>query len=106
MNLDVPYYRMGNHERVEYIPLKLALNDDNTFAHTAHEYFEPKMSNDTETPTNTTMPAGMIVLISLLAFVALFLLVYVIYFFVILRDQPHYSYDIDNDPSFLFNKFD
>lgn len=102
MNLDVPYYRMGNHERVEYIPLKLALNDDNGPAHTAHEYFEPKVSNDTP----ATMSAGMIVLISLVAFVALFILVYVIYFFVILRDQPHYSYDIGNDPSFLFNKFD
>nr|QNN89375.1 hypothetical protein [Spilarctia obliqua nucleopolyhedrovirus] len=37
MNLDVPYYRLGNHERVEYIPLKLALNDDAP-PDNSHEY--------------------------------------------------------------------
>ncbi|AAK85634.1 hypothetical protein [Epiphyas postvittana nucleopolyhedrovirus] len=106
MNLDVPYYRLGNHERVEYIPLKLALNDDTPASDApAYEYnddYAQKVTNDA--PVNQ-MSAGLIVLISLVAFVALFLLLYVIYYFVILREQPQYSEDIDNDPSFLYNKF-
>ncbi|QBC76055.1 nesp076 [Neophasia sp. alphabaculovirus] len=108
MNLDVPYYRLGNHERVEYIPLKLALNDDapvnNNNDTAVYEYSD---ANKSETRTGQ-MSAGLIVLISLVAFVALFLLLYVIYYFVILREEPQYSSDtIDNsDPSFLFNKFD
>ncbi|AHD25564.1 ac78 [Choristoneura murinana nucleopolyhedrovirus] len=107
MNLDVPYYRLGNHERVEYIPLKLALSDDAP-APSAHEQAEPvayKMADEMEAPAGQ-MSAGLIVLISLVAFVALFLLLYVIYYFVILRDRPEYSNDIDDDPSFVFNKFD
>ncbi|ABI13860.1 hypothetical protein AGNV_085 [Anticarsia gemmatalis multiple nucleopolyhedrovirus] len=109
MNLDVPYYRLGNHERVEYIPLKLALNDDapvnnNNDDTAVYEYSDVHKG---ETRTGQ-MSAGLIVLISLVAFVALFLLLYVIYYFVILREEPQYSSDtIDNsDPSFLFNKFD
>nr|ALR71147.1 hypothetical protein AGNV_085 [Anticarsia gemmatalis multiple nucleopolyhedrovirus] len=109
MNLDVPYYRLGNHERVEYIPLKLALNDDapvnnNNDDTAVYEYSD---AHKGETRTGQ-MSAGLIVLISLVAFVALFLLLYVIYYFVILREEPQYSSDtIDNsDPSFLFNKFD
>ncbi|AAP29855.1 unknown [Choristoneura fumiferana multiple nucleopolyhedrovirus] len=106
MNLDVPYYRLGNHERVDYIPLKLALSDDAP-APSAHEA-EPaayKVAGEMDAPANQ-MSAGLIVLISLIAFVALFLLLYVIYYFVILRDRPEYSNDIDDDPSFVFNKFD
>ncbi|AGR57110.1 hypothetical protein [Choristoneura rosaceana nucleopolyhedrovirus] len=108
MNLDMPYYRLGNHERVEYIPLKLALSDDAPTP-TTDEHAEPmtayKMTNEMEAPAGQ-MSAALIVLISLVAFVALFLLLYVIYYFVILRDRPEYSDDIDNDPSFVFNKFD
>ncbi|BAE72362.1 ORF73 peptide [Hyphantria cunea nucleopolyhedrovirus] len=107
MNLDVPYYRLGNHERVEYIPLKLALNDDAP-PDNSHEYadsMEHKMDGEMQTRANQ-MSTGLIMFISLIAFVALFLLLYVIYYFVILREQPQYSNDIDNDPSFLFNKFD
>ena len=105
MNLDVPYYRLGGHERVEYIPLKLALNDEAP-AHLAHEQADAaahKAAGEEQAPA---MSAGLIVLISLVAFVALFVLLYAIYYFVILRDPPQYSEDIDNDPSFVFNKFD
>nr|UIX56201.1 HycuOrf-73 hypothetical protein [Hyphantria cunea nucleopolyhedrovirus]UIX56346.1 HycuOrf-73 hypothetical protein [Hyphantria cunea nucleopolyhedrovirus] len=107
MNLDVPYYRLGSHERVEYIPLKLALNDDAP-AYAPHEYadsMDHKMDGEVQAPVNR-MSTGLIMFISLIAFVALFLLLYVIYYFVILREQPQYSNDIANDPSFLFNKFD
>lgn len=103
MNLDVPYYRLANHERVEYIPLKLALNDDAPPS-AVHEYTENKMSDKMDAPAGQ-MSTWMIVLISLVALVSLFLLLYIIYYFVILREQPQYSDDIDNDPSFLFNKY-
>ncbi|QDL56972.1 hypothetical protein QKQ66_gp081 [Dione juno nucleopolyhedrovirus] len=110
MNLDVPYYRLGGHERVEYIPLKLALNDETPAAHAEHaaaaESTAHKMVDDEAAAQTPYVSAGLIVMISLVAFVALFLLLYVIYYFVILRDQPQYSEDIDNDPSFVFNKFD
>ncbi|AAQ91751.1 unknown [Choristoneura fumiferana DEF multiple nucleopolyhedrovirus] len=113
MNLDVPYYRLGNHERVEYIPLKLALNDDapvnNNNNNNNNDFVMYEYSDAHKGETRTgQMSAGLIVLISLVAFVALFLLLYVIYYFVILREEPQYSSDtIDNsDPSFLFNKFD
>ena len=109
MNLDVPYYRLGNHERVEYIPLKLALNDDAPVNNNNNDpvMYEYSDAHKGETRTGQ-MSAGLIVLISLVAFVALFLLLYVIYYFVILREEPQYSSDtIDNsDSSFLFNKFD
>jgi hypothetical protein len=108
MNLDMPYYRLGNHERVEYIPLKLALNDDAPVNNDASVYeYSDAHKNDAETRTGQ-MSVGLIMLISLITFVALFLLLYVIYYFVILREESQYSFNnIDNsDPSFLFNKFD
>ena len=79
MNLDVPYYRLGNHEKVEYIPLKLALNDDT--ASEPQQFSEPvhKMPiNDMVGYDNTTsnVSAGIIILISVVAFIALFLLLF------------------------------
>ncbi|ABF50310.1 unknown [Antheraea pernyi nucleopolyhedrovirus] len=103
MNLEVPYYRLGSHERVEYIPLKLALNDEAPAADAAaYDYGE---ASKADAPANQA-PVGLIVLISLVAFVALFLLLYVIYYFLILRERPQYSDDAENDPAFVFNKFD
>ncbi|ABL76013.1 Mv-ORF61 peptide [Maruca vitrata nucleopolyhedrovirus] len=106
MNLDVPYYRLGSHEKVEYIPLKLALNDDET-ANEPQQFNEPP-KNDMMGYDNATsnMSAGIIILISVVAFVALFLLLYVIYYFVILREQQQYLDNIDTNSPFVFNKFD
>ncbi|AGA16229.1 hypothetical protein [Thysanoplusia orichalcea nucleopolyhedrovirus] len=110
MNLDVPYYRLGNHEKVEYIPLKLALSDD-VANEPQQQQFDETISkmplNDMVAYDNTTsnVSMGIIILISIVAFVALFLLLYVIYYFVILRDQQ-YSDNIDTDSPFVFNKFD
>nr|AGX01163.1 orf78 [Bombyx mori nucleopolyhedrovirus]AGX01419.1 orf78 [Bombyx mori nucleopolyhedrovirus]QXI73256.1 AC78 [Bombyx mori nucleopolyhedrovirus] len=110
MNLDVPYYRLGNHEKVEYIPLKLALNDDITSE--PQQFSEPvyKMPIDDMmvgyNNTTSNVSAGIIILISVVAFIALFLLLYVIYYFVILREQQQYSDNIDTDSPFVFNKLD
>ncbi|QCF61127.1 ac78 [Troides aeacus nucleopolyhedrovirus] len=109
MNLDVPYYRLGNHEKVEYIPLKLALNDDissepQQFSEAVHKMPINDMVGYDNTTSN--MSAGIIILISVVAFIALFLLLYVIYYFVILREQQQYSDSIDTDSPFVFNKFD
>ncbi|ANF29712.1 ORF-64 [Catopsilia pomona nucleopolyhedrovirus] len=100
MNMDVPYYRLGSHEKVEYIPLKLALSDDEQQQHQhqhqqqQHAYGENDkimmQTGEMNTAANN-MSAGIIILISLVAFVALFVLLYVIYYFVILREQQQYS---------------
>ncbi|USC25926.1 ac78 [Palpita vitrealis nucleopolyhedrovirus] len=110
MNLDVPYYRLGNHEKVEYIPLKLALNDDddvNKQLESQQHVPQNDMLNFDNATATTKMSAGVIILISVFAFMVLFLLLYVIYYFVILRDRHQYSTsNIDDISPFVFNKFD
>ncbi|AVA31159.1 ac78 [Oxyplax ochracea nucleopolyhedrovirus] len=110
MNLDVPYYRLGNPENVEYIPLKLALNDEQEQKNVddkTNKIFTNadsiKMSNDNN--NNNNMSIGIVILIGLVVFAVLFLLLYLIYYFIILRQQVRYSNDIELEP-IIFNKFD
>jgi hypothetical protein len=115
MNLDMPYYKLGNQERVEYIPLKLALNDtggvndhynnnsNSTFGETEKlmmQQFEEAVDNGNVAANNLSI--GIIILISLAAFVVLFLILYVIYYFVILRDRRGYSENVDDTDTFIF----
>ena len=113
MNLDVPYYKLGNQEKVEYIPLKLALNDDTDdggFVET-EKLMNQYNANGVEGDNNNGGGGGgggnnfsisLIILISLAAFVVLFLLLYVIYYFVILRDRHSHSENIDDNDAFIF----
>lgn len=101
MNLEIPYYRLSEHENVQYIPLKLALNDE--INNDEYNETEKLITNNNNTNFNNSnnMSMGVIFLIGLVSVLALFLLLYVIYYFVILRRPEQYLENID-EPSLIF----
>ncbi|AKN80652.1 hypothetical protein [Perigonia lusca single nucleopolyhedrovirus] len=104
MNFDIPYERFNNKNKVEYIPLKLALNDENTDNEKGDQHSSsPSLSstslfNNGELQ-NQQMNVGDhqynyfekrmvdILMLSLLTFFCVLVLLYAVYYFVILRDR-------------------
>ncbi|AAY84008.1 ORF-77 peptide [Chrysodeixis chalcites nucleopolyhedrovirus] len=109
MSLEVPYERMSlNQKKVEYIPLKLAVNDIDE-----NGYKKPKQkTNDTEDDgINKTRPSSSlllndigntnytayanaaeggilnVVLMALLSIFCVLVILYAIYYFVIIRER-------------------
>ncbi|ALD88513.1 hypothetical protein [Helicoverpa armigera nucleopolyhedrovirus] len=109
MNLDIPYDRLGVNDKVDYIPLKLAISDFNvdaadignntddlsTKSILGHNDLTSYRSNYQKRNNSTWI--GNILLISLLAVFCVMVLLYALYYFVILRErrksivrQPYY----------------
>ncbi|QAT90367.1 hypothetical protein KM622_gp081 [Spodoptera exempta nucleopolyhedrovirus] len=104
MSIDVPYERLGATTKVDYIPLKLALNDlpenkpdnvDSTGANeTSNNNNQPKVdikiasNNDNfQQPTHTKQQMYDALVLGMLTFFCILVLLYAIYYFVILRDR-------------------
>ncbi|AWW14429.1 p78/83 [Hyposidra talaca nucleopolyhedrovirus] len=96
MNLDVPYERLGIKNTVEYIPLKLALNDiDNDVNKTSPGSNEKRLLldyNNTDAVQaafnqNSSDHVANVLLITLLTIFCIIVLLYAIYYFILLRDR-------------------
>ncbi|AIZ48645.1 ac78 [Agrotis segetum nucleopolyhedrovirus B] len=109
MSLDVPYERLGASSKVDYIPLKLALNDlsdnevdgankgaDPSKNHGSGED-KPKIDinvrdsletrQTTQEPPATKQQMYDALVVGMLTFFCILVLLYAIYYFVILRDR-------------------
>ncbi len=107
MNLDVPYEQLPTNLKVEYIPLKLAIGDNNQDESNAQKKFtngESKngVANDRDNNKNLFVRElydnngdnnlseksimDMIVVV-LLSFFCILVLLYAIYYFIIIRDR-------------------
>ncbi|AYN45034.1 se74 [Alphabaculovirus alterspexiguae] len=102
MSIDVPYERLGAKTKVDYIPLKLALNDlpenkpENADGSGVNESNnnQPKVDiklpsgNDNfQQPTYTKQQMYDALVLGMLTFFCILVLLYAIYYFVILRDR-------------------
>ncbi|AIU41306.1 ac78 [Sucra jujuba nucleopolyhedrovirus] len=99
MNLDVPYERLGTKNSVEYIPLKLALNDFNdkpndnpslqngniSLPQQTNQMLQSEFNNFNYN-TNSQNIAN-IMLVTLLTVFCVIVLLYAIYYFILLRDR-------------------
>ncbi|UOQ18860.1 Ac78 [Olene mendosa nucleopolyhedrovirus] len=87
-SLDVPYEQLNERQfKVMYIPLKLALRDDDDgTAAPAKDalVLEPPRYTDAETRANAS---GNALVVALLSVFCIVVLVYAIYYFVILRER-------------------
>ncbi|UZE89749.1 AC78 [Parapoynx stagnalis nucleopolyhedrovirus] len=104
MNLDIPYYRLGEHEKVQFIPLKLALNDEinnNDVNISSSEKLIADENNPTFNNYSSNISMGFIILIGIVSLLVLFLLLYIIYYFVILRERERYLENVE-EPSLVF----
>jgi predicted PurR-regulated permease PerM len=102
MNLEIPYYRLDEHDKVHYIPLKLALNDELTNEeYKENENLTTNNNTNYENSNNNNMSMTVILLIGLVSVLVLFLLLYVVYYFIILRDREQYLENID-EPSLIY----
>lgn len=111
MNLDVPYNRLNEKSRVEYIPLKLALKDvddngnpktsfsldNNTTSVSVNDFTVEDAVNYRGNSNSGEKQFWNMVIIGILSAFVLFAILYAIYYFVILRerrdlfvDQPHF----------------
>jgi ATP-dependent Zn protease len=96
MNLEVPYEKLGIKNVVEYIPLKLALNDLNEEQNNPQDISShPLLSNFDNVNNayyndkNNSNEIGHIILISLLTLFCILVLLYAIYYFIILRGRQN-----------------
>ncbi|AHH82651.1 P78/83 [Buzura suppressaria nucleopolyhedrovirus] len=97
MNLDVPYERLGVKNTVEYIPLKLALNDvDNDNKNTASnekrllfDYNNGDTVQLNPICQNSSDHVANVLLVTLLTIFCIIVLLYAIYYFVLIRDRRH-----------------
>ncbi|QED40593.1 hypothetical protein [Chrysodeixis includens nucleopolyhedrovirus] len=99
MNLDVPYQRLPPTLRVQYVPLKLALNDNEskdkenadsnkTDKSKSKQLFYKEGDNfDYQTLNGNDKQFIDIVLVVLLSLFCVLVLLYAIYYFIIIRDQ-------------------
>lgn len=102
MNLDIPYDRLGLGDKVEYIPLKLAVNDLSSVKTNSSAGGNTKATNgiadsverlvyDADRNTNaTTLGMNMILMSILVVFIVLVVL-FVLYYFFILRGRRRRS---------------
>lgn len=105
MSFDVPYERLNSSTKVDYIPLKLALNDlpdngvvaresgDTTDA-TSENNEKPKIDIDVaptrelqHQPMSTKHQMYDALVLGMLTFFCILVLLYALYWFVILRDR-------------------
>ncbi|ABI35745.1 hypothetical protein [Ectropis obliqua nucleopolyhedrovirus] len=99
MSFEIPYERLGVKNIVDYIPLKLALNDtDESKNYSAsNSAAGAKNDNDNLFYNNITSGRGneqrgsehiiLITLLSIFCIIVILYIVYAIYFFIILRDE-------------------
>ncbi|ADB84411.1 hypothetical protein [Apocheima cinerarium nucleopolyhedrovirus] len=97
MNLEVPYEKLGIKNVVEYIPLKLALDDLNDGQNGSRDS-PPLLTNfdnlnyayyNNENGNNNINEIVHIILISLLTLFCMLVLLYAIYYFIILRGRQN-----------------
>jgi di/tricarboxylate transporter len=103
MNVDIPYYRLGD-EKVQFIPLKLALNDEITNNDVNISSSEKLIADENNAAFNnysSNISMSFIILIGIVSILMLFLLLYVIYYFVILRERERYLENVE-EPSLVF----
>ena len=94
MSLDVPYERLSATSKVDYIPLKLALNDlpeitddskhNTNFNDSKIDINVPEARNEIDTSPKQMYDT---LVLGLLTFFCILVLLYAIYYFVILRDR-------------------
>ncbi|ABF47414.1 ac78-like protein [Clanis bilineata nucleopolyhedrovirus] len=114
MNLEIPYERLSDKTKVEYIPLKLALNDVDTDTATVaiqgndravvggHQELR-ELTNGAYIAANTTN----LLLIGLLSLVCVIILLYAIFYFVILRERRQTSLNYRQSPlNFVDNYYE
>ncbi|UJZ89024.1 ac78 [Erannis ankeraria nucleopolyhedrovirus] len=99
MNLEVPYEKLGIKNVVEYIPLKLALNDLHEEQNNSQDISShPLLSNfdnlnnayyNDKNNSNNINEIVHIILISLLTLFCILVLLYAIYYFIILRGRQN-----------------
>ncbi|QHB21733.1 ac78 [Artaxa digramma nucleopolyhedrovirus] len=111
MNLEVPYERLGVNNAVEYIPLKVAVNDindhggatesstqrrddnlkrNNNDDHLISNYNHVREQYDVHSNGNQQLDCTNVILITLISIfcvIVILYIVYSIYFFIILRDR-------------------
>jgi Orf78 (ac78) len=99
MNFEVPYERLTASLKIEYIPLKLALNDiieEKSQTPSSIKNNDHVSNKDEVEEFYFSKTLYDIMLIGLLTFFCILVILYVIYYFVILRDsqnpEPHNLY--------------
>ncbi|AXU41523.1 AC78 [Alphabaculovirus altermyunipunctae] len=91
MNLEIPYDRLGTSDKVDYIPMKLAVNDDvmasktNGIVAAANNAVVAPMDT-TESQPNIQINCLMLAVVLIVLIVAI---LYILYYFFILRDRQH-----------------
>lgn len=110
MNLEIPYERLLDVKRVEYIPLKLAIDDGNdaTAADNSHVVNNTlldsrsnnklltmadytKQQNDRMSSLSSSQQSMPLLTIALLSIFCVLVLLYAVYYFVILRETNDHN---------------
>ncbi|ADD73792.1 ORF83 [Lymantria xylina nucleopolyhedrovirus] len=96
-SLDVPYEQLNEQQfKVLYIPLKLALRDDDDAAPAKDAFvLEPPRYTDAEARAHAS---GNALVMALLSVFCIVVLIYAIYYFVILRERHNLFV---NQPKFI-----
>ncbi|AXS67728.1 ac78-like protein [Cryptophlebia peltastica nucleopolyhedrovirus] len=102
MNFDIPYEKLGIGTKVDYIPLKLALNDI-TDENVSYESEKKLLTNYNNYENDFEKSNSVnILFIGLVSLVCVMLLLYAIYYFVILRRNIIYT--DHNQPKIIYNQ--